>query len=67
MPPSAAATARAAFRGCASSPASTSRLISRPTTKKKMAMSPSFTHKISGFSITSGPPPTVRYVPQRAV
>ncbi len=41
MPPSAAITGRAAWRGSASSPTSSSRLSSRPTTKKKNAIRPS--------------------------
>jgi hypothetical protein len=41
MPPMAAAIGSIAFRGSASSPTSSSRLISRPTAKKKIAMRPS--------------------------
>ena len=43
MPPRAAATGSTAARGRRSSPVTISRLISRPTTKKKTAMRTSFT------------------------
>ena len=43
MPPSAASTGSARRRGLASSPRTISYLISRPTTKKKTAISPCFT------------------------
>ena len=66
MPPRAAAIARAALRGSASSPVSTSRLISSPTTKKKIAISPSLTHSSSGFEIANEPAPTVTTVSHRA-
>ena len=41
MPPSAATTGSSALRGSASSPVTSSRLISRPTTKKNSVMRPS--------------------------
>jgi hypothetical protein len=41
MPPAAATTGNAAWRRSRSSPATTSRLISRPTAKKKIVISPS--------------------------
>jgi hypothetical protein len=41
MPPSAASTGRAALRALRSSPTTSSRLISSPTTKKNSAISPS--------------------------
>src|SRR6185437_1620197 len=44
IPPNAAATGNIALRGDASSPLSSSRLISSPTTKKKTAMSASLTN-----------------------
>ena len=43
MPPIAAAIGMAALRGEASSPTSSSRLISSPTTKKKITIRPSLT------------------------
>ena len=43
MPPRAVTTGRAALRGLRSSPATSSRLISSPTTKKNSAISPSLT------------------------
>ena len=42
-PPTAATMGSSAFRGSRSSPMRSSRLISRPTTRKKMAIRPSFT------------------------
>jgi len=42
-PPRAASTGRRATRGSRSSPVTSSRLISRPTTKKKRAIRPSLT------------------------
>ena len=44
MPPSAAAIGSAACRGDASSPASASRLISNPTSRKNTAINPSLIH-----------------------
>ena len=44
MPPIAPAMGSAAWRGDASSPASASRLISRPTRRKKTAIKPSLIH-----------------------
>ena len=44
MPPRAARQGSTALRSVASEPRRSSCLISRPTTKKKMAMRPSFTH-----------------------
>ena len=43
IPPTAAMAGRAALRGSRSSPSTSSRLISRPTTKKNRVISPSFT------------------------
>ena len=43
IPPTAATTGRAAFLNDDNSPWSSSRFISRPTTKKKTAIRPSFT------------------------
>jgi hypothetical protein len=43
MPPTAARTGSAAARGSRSSPTVSSRLISRPTTKKNNVIKPSFT------------------------
>ncbi len=48
-PPTAAVIGRAARRTDASSPTRTSRLISRPTTRKKIAISPSLIHTSSDF------------------
>ena len=50
MPPTAAMAGMAARRGSRSSPSTSSRLISRPTTKKKMAISPSLTHSCRSSS-----------------
>ena len=55
MPPTAATIGTAARRNVASSPASSSRLISRPTTKKKRAMSASLTQWSSDVSMANGP------------
>ena len=54
MPPIAATMGTIAVRGSRSSPSTTSRLISSPTTKKKTAMSASATHAWS-VSVWSGP------------
>jgi hypothetical protein len=59
IPPSAAATDSAAFLGSASSPTVTSRLISRPTRKKKTAIRPSLIHSRSGLEMPKPPTSTV--------
>ena len=53
MPPIAAAIGSDARLTDASSPASTSRLISSPTTKKNTAIHRSLTHNSSGLDSTS--------------
>ncbi len=55
MPPMAAMAGSAAWPKVDSSPRSSSRLISRPTRKKKIAISPSLIHSSSGLSIASAP------------
>jgi hypothetical protein len=57
MPPSAAAIGSAARAGSRRSPATNSRLSSSPTTKKKIANSPSAAHadKLSFKCSDSGP------------
>ena len=56
-PPRAAAKGRAAWRSVDSSPTSSSRLISRPTSRKNTAISASFTHccAVSDSGWASGP------------
>ena len=49
MPPMAAIIGRLALRMLESLPARISRLISRPTTKKKIAINPSLIHRIRGL------------------
>ena len=67
-PPTAAAIASAACRGTRISPTSTSRLISRPTTKKKSAIRPSFTQWRSDAVTPNASLPTVSVgVPERLV
>jgi hypothetical protein len=55
MPPTAATTGRAARFLSRNSPVDSSRRISRPTTRKKIVISPSFTHKRSAPSIAKPP------------
>ena len=59
MPPSAPSTGRAALRGSRSSPCTISRLISRPTTKKKIVINPSLIQNSSGSCRANWPMPTV--------
>ena len=49
MPPIAANTGRAACFGDESSPSTNSLLISKPTSRKKIAIRPSFIHKRRGY------------------
>jgi len=49
IPPTAATMGKRALRNEFSSPTSTSRLISRPTRRKKIAIRKSFTQRMSGF------------------
>ncbi len=65
MPPAAAMTGSAACFAVDSSPTISSRLISRPTRKKKTAIKPSLIHSSSGLSIIRAPTPTVTGVPSR--
>ena len=60
MPPKAATTGRARRRGLASSPRMISYLISRPTTKKKIAISASFTQSSTGSVSVKAPSWTVK-------
>ncbi len=62
MPPSAAPAGSANLRGSASSPTSASRLISKPTTKKKTAIKPSLIQRLIGFDNDAPPIPTVSLV-----
>ena len=55
-PPMAATAGRAAARGSRSSPVTSSRLISRPMTKKKMAIRASLIQASIGSSKTCRPP-----------
>jgi len=55
IPPSAAIAGSATCVLEESSPSNTSRLTSSPTKKKKIAMSPSLTHKKSGFAMPNVP------------
>src|SRR5690606_1524136 len=48
-PPTAHKIGRAAWRGVAKAPPTTSRLISKPTSRKKIAIRPSLIHKASGY------------------
>ena len=57
MPPSAAAIGRAARRGSRSSPRTSSRLTSRPMTKKKIAIRPSLIQCFSGWLMPKRPIP----------
>ena len=55
MPPIAAAKGRAICAAVDSSPCITSRFTSRPTNKKKTAISPSSIHKCNGFPNSKAP------------
>jgi hypothetical protein len=55
MPPSAASTGVASFRGSLSSPRRISYLISRPTTRKKIAIRPSLIQSEKVSSSRIGP------------
>ena len=55
IPPTAPMAGSMTLAGRDSSPSRISRLSSRPTRKKKIAMSPSFTHRNSGLAICSAP------------
>jgi len=66
MPPTAATAGRTICAGLESSPSITSRLSSRPTRKKKAAMSPSLIHSSSGLSIANSPTLTEARVPSSA-
>ena len=59
-------TGRAAFLGELNSPATISRLISRPTTKKNIDINRSFTQKCSGLSSSQVPAPSRRLVSQKS-
>ena len=65
-PPSAASAGRAAVRRSFSSPVTSSRLISRPTTKKKIAIRPSLTQCWRSSVIDASPMPIVSSVCQRS-
>ncbi len=55
MPPAAPNAGSAIWERFESSPSSTSRLISRPTRKKKTAMRPSLIQRIRGFASLNRP------------
>ena len=65
-PPAAATMGSVAFLTVLSSPTSSSRLISTPTTRKKMAIRPSLIHSSSGLVSTDSPMPTVMGVCHRS-
>ncbi len=67
MPPAAAIAGRSAWGSVLSSPWTSSCLISIPTTKKKSAMSPSFTSPSSENRATAPPAPIVIGVANVAV
>ncbi len=66
MPPIAPAIGSAAWRGDDSSPASPSRLISSPTSRKKIAISPSLIHWWAVSDSAADPAPMVIAVFQRS-
>ena len=66
IPPTAATIGRAAVRGSRRSPLTSSYLISRPTTKKKITIRASLTQCWSDSSRCSGPTSSVRWVCQSA-
>src|SRR5215475_6686005 len=65
MPPSAPAIGSATWEGCESSPSTTSRLISSPTSRKKIAIRPSLIHSTSGLLRPNAPNATVSLVPSK--
>ena len=65
MPPTAAATGMIVWLGVDRPPTSSSRLISRPTTKKKMAIRPSLIHRMAALERTQPLTPTVILVCHR--
>jgi len=67
IPPRAAATGRMARLTEESSPARSSRFISRPTTKKKIAIRPSLIQRSSGLVSAASPMPMVKGICQVAV
>ena len=67
MPPAAAIAGRAARRGSRSSPSTSSRLISSPTTKKKSVIKPLLIHSCSVRSSVWLPRLTATCVDQKSV
>ena len=67
MPPTAATAGSVARLRSRSSPVTSSRLISRPTTKKKMVMSASLTQWTSDSVMARSPQPMVSSWPHQAV
>ncbi len=65
IPPTAATAGRAARLRSRSSPVTSSRLISSPTTKKKMVMSASFTQCTNDSVIARSPSPMVSSLPHQ--
>jgi hypothetical protein len=65
-PPSAANVGRSAAWRVDSSPRTSSRFTSRPMTRKKIVMSPSFTTWSRSSVIDQSPMPTVTSVAQRS-
>ena len=66
MPPTAATTGSRAARTLESSPTASSRLTSRPMTRKKMAMSPSLTRSRTVSSSCQSPISSVTGVVQKS-
>ena len=65
-PPAAANTGNAAFLAEESAPLDTSRLISRPTSRKKIAIRPSLIQRISALESAQSPTPIVNGVDHNA-
>jgi hypothetical protein len=66
IPPTAAMAGSAALRGSRSSPSTSSRLISRPATKKNRVISPSFTQSRRSRSSSRPANETARWVCHRS-
>ncbi len=65
IPPTAAARGSAARLGEDSAPAKSSRLISRPTTKKNKAINPSLIQESRGLARTKFPKPIATFICHR--
>ena len=66
MPPSAAVAGRMTWEGFDSRPSSTSRLTSRPMSRKKRAIRPSLIHSNKGLAISRAPTWTATGISSRA-